>query len=92
LREEASKFVNEKKGIALLATTEDGEDPKLVAMLPDELAKRGFHAGKLVNHIAEALGGRGGGKPTMAQAGAKDATNLDKALALVKEWVEAQTK
>jgi alanyl-tRNA synthetase len=92
LREEASKFVNEKKGIALLATTEGGEDPKLVAMLPDELAKRGFHAGKLVNHIAEALGGRGGGKPTMAQAGAKDAANLDKALALVKEWVEAQTK
>ena len=92
LREEASKFANEKKGIALLATTEDGESPKLVAMLPDELAKRGFHAGKLVNHIAQALGGRGGGKPTMAQAGAKDATNLDKALALVKEWVEEQTK
>ena len=92
LREEASKFANEKNGIALLATTENGEAPKLVAMLPDELAKRGFHAGKLVNHIAQALGGRGGGKPTMAQAGAKDATNLDQALAMVKEWVEAQNK
>jgi alanyl-tRNA synthetase len=46
-----------------------------------DLVDRGLHAGKIINTVAEVIGGRGGGKPTLAQAGGKDATRLDAALA-----------
>jgi alanyl-tRNA synthetase len=45
-------------------------------------------AGELINVVAQQIGGRGGGRADMAQAGGNDATNLDAALASVKAWVE----
>ena len=47
-----------------------------------------LHAGKLVNFVAEQVGGKGGGKPNLAQAGGKDPTNLAQALASVTQWVQ----
>jgi alanyl-tRNA synthetase len=46
-----------------------------------------LHAGKLVKEVAQVVGGGGGGKPTMAQAGGKDASRLDEALAKVDALV-----
>ncbi|ADE14291.1 alanyl-tRNA synthetase [Nitrosococcus halophilus Nc 4] len=49
-------------------------------------------AGDLVNFVAEQVGGRGGGRPDMAQAGGKDPDKLDAALKSVPEWVESHLK
>jgi alanyl-tRNA synthetase len=55
-----------------------------------DLVKR-FPAGKLIQEVAQAAGGRGGGRPDLAQAGAPDPSRLDAALALVHDWVARQT-
>ncbi len=51
-----------------------------VVVVPQELTKRGLHAGKLVKEAASVCGGGGGGRPDMAQAGGKDASKLQEAL------------
>jgi alanyl-tRNA synthetase len=56
-------------------------------MTPD-LVKRGLHAGKIAGEIAKIVGGGGGGRPDMAQAGGKDPAKLDEALATAKEIIK----
>ena len=51
-----------------------------------------FKAGEVVNHVAQQVGGKGGGRPDMAQAGGKDPSQLDVALASVVDWVKNQNK
>ncbi|MRN55974.1 alanine--tRNA ligase [Paenibacillus monticola] len=60
-----------------------------VVVVPQELVKKGFHAGKLVKEIAAVCGGGGGGRPDMAQAGGKDASKLAEALTKAEELVAA---
>jgi alanyl-tRNA synthetase len=78
-------------GVVLLASVKD-EKPVLVVSVSEDLVRRGLHAGELAKFIATPLGGSGGGRPTLAQAGGKDAGKLAEALARVKEWVEANLK
>ncbi|MSP17606.1 MAG: alanine--tRNA ligase [Myxococcales bacterium] len=68
-------------GIVVLAGEHDGK-VAIVAMVSKDLVAR-FHAGKIVGAVAELVGGRGGGRPDMAQAGGTDPTRLDEALARV---------
>ena len=49
--------------------------------------RRGFHAGKMVNNIAKICSGGGGGKPSIAQAGAKNVDNIDEAFKYAKEFL-----
>ena len=63
----------------------------LIAAATDAAVKAGFHAGNLVKAVAEKLGGRGGGRPNMAQAGAADASSLDEALAEARELLATVT-
>ena len=63
-----------------------GDKVNLVAAVTKDLTKR-FHAGKLVQEVARAVGGSGGGRPDLAQAGGKDASKLDAALDGVYEAV-----
>jgi alanyl-tRNA synthetase len=49
-------------------------------------------AGELVNHMAAQVGGKGGGRPDMAQAGGTQPENLDAALQSVNAWVSEQTQ
>ncbi len=74
-------------GVCVLASMADGK-PTLIAAVTEDLVKRGLHAGELVKFVAAPLGGGGGGRPTLAQAGGKDASKLDEALASVAGWVE----
>ncbi len=74
-------------GVAVLAGVKAGR-PILVAAVTDDLVARGLHAGDLVKTIAGMLGGGGGGRPTLAQAGGTDASKLDEAMAAVLPWVE----
>jgi alanyl-tRNA synthetase len=68
------------------------EKPMIVAAVTEDLVGRGLHAGNLVRDAAKLMGGGGGGKPTMAQAGGKEAGKLDEALANVVNWVRASLK
>jgi alanyl-tRNA synthetase len=65
-------------GIVLVGSVMDGK-VNLVAAVTRDLTKR-FHAGKLVQETARAVGGSGGGRPDLAQAGGKDPARLDAAL------------
>jgi len=79
-------------GVAVLASVTPDGRPTLVAAVTEDLVKRGLHAGELVKYLAQQLGGGGGGRPTLAQAGGKDASKLDEALGTANAWVEARLK
>ena len=63
----------------------------LIAGVTKELVGR-LHAGELVNQVAVRVGGKGGGRPDMAQAGGTDPSGLEAALAAVPGWIEQQLK
>lgn len=71
--------------VVLGSATEDGKVNLIAAVSKDLVAK--VKAGDLIREIASYVGGKGGGRPDMAQAGGTDAANLDKALAAVKAFV-----
>ena len=88
LRQMADRFrQRHPSGVAVLASVSNGS-PILIATVTEDLVARGLHAGELVKAVAQPLGGGGGGRPPLAQAGGKDAGKLDEALAGVKDWVE----
>lgn len=76
-------------GVCVLASAAEGR-PVVIAAVTEDLVQRGLHAGDLVKHVAAPLGGSGGGRPTLAQAGGKDAARLSEALASVAGWVESK--
>jgi len=89
LREMTDRFRQRyPSGVAVLATLGADGNPILIAAVTEDLVERGLHAGELVKYVAKPLGGGGGGRPTLAQAGGKDASKLEAALASVMEWVE----
>jgi alanyl-tRNA synthetase len=73
--------------IAVLGGVIDGR-PHLVVAVTQDLVKRGLHAGELVKHTARMIGGGGGGRPTLAEAGGRDASLLGEALSNVRKLVE----
>jgi alanyl-tRNA synthetase len=75
--------------VVVLGWQEDGK-VQLLAALTDDLVKKGLHAGKLVGQVAKVVGGGGGGKPTMAQAGGKDPAKLPEALELARKLAAEQ--
>jgi alanyl-tRNA synthetase len=87
-------IVDEMKGklgsaVIVLAAAEDDKVNLVAAVTPD-LVSKGFHAGKIIKEVAVIVGGSGGGRPDMAQAGGKDATKLQAALAAVEGLVVQQ--
>lgn len=74
--------------IVVLATVADGK-VSLIAGVSKDVTDR-VKAGELVGMVAQQVGGKGGGRPDMAQAGGTDASALPAALASVKGWVSAQ--
>ncbi len=74
-------------GVVVLGSAVDGR-PALIAAVTDDLVKRGLQAGDLVKTIAQVIGGSGGGRPNLAQAGGKDAGKLHEALDQVLPYVK----
>ena len=89
LRKTADQFRERhpQNAVAVLATVRNGR-PLLVAAVTKDLNPRGIKAGELAGFVARQLGGGGGGKPTLAQAGGRDPGKLDSALASVRPWLE----
>ncbi len=75
-----------KSAVILLASPDNGQVALVCAVTKDLTAK--VHAGKLVGQVAQALGGRGGGRPDLAEAGGKDAVALPAALAAAYQSIE----
>jgi alanyl-tRNA synthetase len=80
---------NKGAGVAGLIAAADGDRVALVAFAARDLVERkAVHAGDLVKAVAPVVGGGGGGRPDLAQAGGKDAARLDEALALGRSLLE----
>ena len=77
------------EGVVVLASAANGK-VSLMAMATKEAVSRGAHAGNLIREIASLVGGGGGGRPNMAQAGGKNPEGIDAAVAKVKEVLERQ--
>lgn len=77
-----------QSAIVVLGAAEDGK-VNLVAGVTKDLVDKGYHAGELIKEVAELCGGKGGGRPEMAQAGAKNPEKLSEALLFVEKWVES---
>lgn len=75
-------------GVVVLGA-EIGGLPRLVAVVSDDLVEQGRHAGQLIRALAPEIGGGGGGRPNLAEAGGRDATGLDRALGAVSEHLRA---
>jgi alanyl-tRNA synthetase len=76
------------KGVIVLGAAADGK-VMLVSGVTEDLKSGNYHAGKIVNHVATQCGGKGGGRPDMAMAGAKDVSKLDDALQSVYDYVKS---
>ncbi|WP_283680920.1 alanine--tRNA ligase [Parablautia sp. Marseille-Q6255] len=77
------------EGVVLLASVNDGK-VNLMAAATDGAMKQGAHAGNLIKGIAALVGGGGGGRPNMAQAGGKDPSGVEAALEKAKEVLASQ--
>jgi alanyl-tRNA synthetase len=77
---------NKLGSAAVVLATVDGDKISLVAGVTKDQTAR-LKAGELVNAVAMQVGGKGGGRPDMAQAGGNNPAALDAALASVEDWV-----
>ncbi len=89
LRETLDQLKNKLGTAAVVLATAESDKVTLVAGVTKDLTAR-LKAPDLVNFVARQVGGKGGGRPDMAQAGGKDPAALPVALAQVPAWVEAQ--
>ena len=78
-------------GVVVLGSVIE-EKPILIASISEDLVKSGLHAGNLVKSISPVMGGSGGGKPTLAQAGGKDKEKLEEALEQVIPYIKGNYK
>ena len=88
LRETMDRLKDKLGSAVIVLGSAEGDKVNLVAGVTKDLTKR-FHAGKLIGEVAEKVGGKGGGRPDMAQAGGRDPSGLDQALAVVAEYVRS---
>jgi len=87
LRETVDRLKGQLKSAAIvLGAVADGKVALIAGVTPDLVAK--VKAGELVNFVAQQVGGKGGGRPDMAQAGGTEAAKLPEALKSVKGWIE----
>jgi alanyl-tRNA synthetase len=87
LRETMDQLKSKLKSSAIVLAASEGEKVSLIAGVTQDLIAR-VKAGELVNFVAAQVGGKGGGRPDMAQAGGTNAAALPKALESVPGWVE----
>ncbi|MEK6290843.1 MAG: alanine--tRNA ligase [Paraburkholderia tropica] len=89
LRETVDKLKDKLKHAAVVLAAVEGGKVSLIAGVTAEASKQ-VKAGELVNFVAQQVGGKGGGRPDMAQAGGTEPANLPAALAGVQAWVASK--
>ena len=91
LREAIDKLKDKLGTSAVVLGARDGDKVRLIAGVSKDAIGR-VKAGDLVNHVALQVGGKGGGRPDLAQAGGNEPENLAAALASVPAWITEQLK
>ncbi len=91
LREAMDKLKDKLKSAAIVLAAVESGKVTLIAGVTADLTAR-LKAGELVNHVAQQVGGKGGGRPDMAQAGGTDPAKLPQALLSVQAWVLEKLK
>lgn len=87
MREMTDWFRNRvDNGVMVLASANDGR-PQIVVAVSDALVRDGLRAGDLIKPIAQVVGGGGGGRPQMAQAGGRDSSKIPEALARARALI-----
>jgi alanyl-tRNA synthetase len=86
LRETVDQLKNKLGSAAVVLATVQGEKVSLVAGVTPDFVDR-IEAGPLANFVAQQVGGRGGGRPDMAQAGGNDPSKIDQAIRSVPNWI-----
>ena len=84
--------MRDKIGGVVVLAAEIGGKVSILTMATKDAVAKGVHAGNVVKEVAKMCGGGGGGRPDMAQAGAKDASKVDEALAAAYGIIEGQIK
>jgi alanyl-tRNA synthetase len=87
LRETIDKLKDKLKSAVVVLGSTEGEKVTLIAGVTADLTGK-LKAGEVVSHVAQQVGGKGGGRPDMAQGGGTEGSKLPAALASVKQWVE----
>ena len=77
-------------GTAVFSNIVENNKIQLIVAVSDELTKKGFHAGKIAKRIAKDIGGSGGGRPQLAQAGGKDIDKLDNVLNNLDKYIKKE--
>ncbi len=90
LRDTVDQLKNKLGSAVIVLGAVVGEKVSLTAGVTADLTRQ-VKAGDLVKHVAQQVGGKGGGRPDMAQAGGTEPAGLDAALASVKGWVEERS-
>ena len=91
MREIADEFRKDfSGGTAVLSNIVDNDKIQLIVAVSDELTKKGFHAGKIAKNIAKDIGGNGGGRPQLAQAGGKEIEKLDDVLNKLDKYIKKE--
>ena len=88
LRDLGDKILNKIENSVVVLVSDDGEKLNYAAMADKEAVKNGIHCGKLIKDVAKVASGGGGGRPNMAQAGAKDRDKALISLEQVYKYVE----
>ncbi|MFC1886659.1 DHHA1 domain-containing protein, partial [Thermodesulfobacteriota bacterium] len=88
LRNLADKFRDRLNSGIIVLGSRSGDKALLIALVTKDLTDR-FHAGNIIKQVAKVVGGGGGGRPDMAQAGGTNPEKLDQAMAVVYEVVQA---
>lgn len=76
----------------IVLASKAGDKVNVISMATKEAVQNGAHAGKVISEVAKAMGGGGGGKPESAQAGGKDPSKAEEAMAKVKEFFQKHKK
>ena len=86
LRDIADKLKDKLGSAVVVLAAVSGDKVSLVAGVTKDLTDK-YQAGKILNHVAQQVGGKGGGRPDMAQGGGTDPSGLNSALASVKDLI-----
>ncbi|HKL80436.1 MAG TPA: alanine--tRNA ligase [Mobilitalea sp.] len=78
------------EGVIVLASSTAADKVSLLTMVSDSAMKQGAHAGNLIKELAVLVGGGGGGRPNMAQAGGKSAAGIDSVITQAAEVLKTQ--
>ncbi|MCA9255979.1 MAG: alanine--tRNA ligase, partial [Phycisphaerales bacterium] len=90
MRSAADSLRDRAQSAAILLAGVSGDRVVLLAAMTKDLVGKGVKAGDLIREIAPIVGGKGGGRPDMAQGGGEDASKIDEAIAAARTWVSAK--